>query len=198
MSYRPICDVWLLARPKVKYYGAYPAGFLSRARHLLGVGFADPVLHVCGGMVRDYPLAGFGPCDRTVDADPQLAPDYVLDVTRDPLPTIDGVHGWPAILADPPYTEADHAAYAVSRPRAVQPDLGDPAPRSCPAVPLPNPNALLKACIEAVRPGGRVGMLHYVIPRQPRNARFIACVGVVVGFGNRGRFYSVFEREVRP
>lgn len=30
-SYRPICDLWILARPKVKYYGAYPNGFLERA-----------------------------------------------------------------------------------------------------------------------------------------------------------------------
>lgn len=195
MSYRPICDVWLLARPKVPYYGAYPAGFLSRARHLLGVSLADPVLHVCSGKVRDYPMAGVGPCDRTVDADPMLAPDFVLDVTREPLPTVDGGLGWPAILADPPYTEADHAEYAVARPRPVQPALGDQAARAYPAVTLPTPNALLKVCLEAVRPGGRVGMLHYVIPRPSRTARFIACVGVVVGFGNRGRFYTVFERE---
>jgi hypothetical protein len=32
VSYRPITDVWILARPKVKYYGAYPNGFLERAR----------------------------------------------------------------------------------------------------------------------------------------------------------------------
>ena len=31
MSYRPITDVWILGRPKVRYYGAYPSGFLERA-----------------------------------------------------------------------------------------------------------------------------------------------------------------------
>lgn len=36
MSFRPIADVWILARPKVKYYGAYPNGFLERALPLLG------------------------------------------------------------------------------------------------------------------------------------------------------------------
>ena len=35
MGYRPITDLWFLARPKVKYYGAYPNGFLERARALL-------------------------------------------------------------------------------------------------------------------------------------------------------------------
>lgn len=63
MSYRPITDVWILARPKVKYYGAYPNGFLERARALLGVSPFDPVLHVCGGSAREYPAKprGFGP-----------------------------------------------------------------------------------------------------------------------------------------
>ena len=68
MSYRPICDTWILARSKVKYYGAYPAGFLERARSQLGVHINDPVLHVCSGKVKDYPYAGgFGPNDKTVD-----------------------------------------------------------------------------------------------------------------------------------
>jgi len=31
LSYRPITDVWIFARSKVKYFGAYSAGFLSRA-----------------------------------------------------------------------------------------------------------------------------------------------------------------------
>jgi hypothetical protein len=60
MSFRPIADVWILARSKVKYFGAYPAGFLSRARDLLGVGINDQVLHVCAGKVRKYPYRGFG------------------------------------------------------------------------------------------------------------------------------------------
>ena len=46
MSYRPITDVWILARSKVPYYGAYPAGFLHRARTLLGVDAVGAVLHV--------------------------------------------------------------------------------------------------------------------------------------------------------
>lgn len=33
-------------------------------------------------------------------------------------------------------------------------------------------------------------------PRPPEDARSIACVGVVCGFGNRMRCFSVFERKV--
>jgi hypothetical protein len=59
MSYRPICDSWILARSKMKYFGAYPSGFLERARALLGVTCGDSVLQVCSGRVRDYPYRGF-------------------------------------------------------------------------------------------------------------------------------------------
>lgn len=175
MSYRPICDTWILARSKVKYYGAYPSGFLGRARALLGVGAEDPVLHVCAGRVRDYPFAGLGRQDVTLDADAETQPDILCDVASEGIPSTPG--GWPAILIDPPYTEEDHQKYRVG---------GEVA--------LPSPSALLRSALAVVRPGGRVGMLHYLIPRPPKTAKFVACVGVIVGFGNRGRFYTVFER----
>lgn len=180
MSYRPICDVWLLARPKLsggrRYYGSYPSGFLLRARALLGVHASEPVLHVCGGMVRYHVFSGFGVNDRTVDIDRRLKPDFVMDVRRE-LPALAG--GWPAIMADPPYTPEDAAHYKSG------------------AAKFPEPRALLARCLDHVRPGGRVALLHYEVPSPPpgRKARFIACVGVLCGFNNRMRAYSVYQRE---
>lgn len=198
MSYRPITDIWILARPKVKYYGAYPNGFLERARALLGVTPFDPVLHVCGGMARHYPAKprGFGPNDRTLDLDPALEPDFV-QAAAETLPRYicgdrmcldceDGAytdpavrgHQWPALIADPPYTEVDADHYAPGRAA------------------FPSANQILRNMLAAVRIGGRVGMLHYVLPQPPREGvRFVACVGVVCGFNNRMRCFSVFERE---
>lgn len=198
MSYRPITDVWILARPKVRYYGAYPNGFLERARALLGVTPAESVLHVCGGMARDYPAKprGFGPNDRTLDLDSALSPDFTQTATdalprrlcedRTCLDCEDGAYGsglrghlWPALIADPPYTEVDAAKYAPG------------------AIAFPSANKILRNMLDVVRPGGRVGMLHYVLPQPPREGvRFVACVGVIVGFNNRMRVFSVFEREM--
>ena len=186
MSYRPITDTWILARCKykngVKYYGGYPGGFLERARSLLGVSIGQPVLHVCSGMVRDYPYkGGFGPNDETLDLDPETEPDYIQDA-REPFPLRVSDSGklvlWPAILMDPPYTPPDADHYVPGR------DV------------LPEPNLLLKNGLEAVRKGGRVGLLHYVLPSPPRNmdVKFVACISVYVGFNNRVRCYSVFER----
>lgn len=174
MNYRPICDTWFLARPKVKYYGAYPSGFLSRARALLGVTGEEPVLHVCSGLVRQYPFAGWGPQDRTLDLDAELdpPPDFVQSCLE-PLP----LGPWGAILADPPYSIEDAARY---RPGALV---------------FPLPSRLLSNCLNALPVGHRVGLLHRQIPRPPATAKLIAAVAVYVGFNNLARVYSVFERE---
>lgn len=193
MSYRPLTDVMILARSKVKYYGAYPAGSLIRMRDLLGVGYYDPVLHVCSGRVQDYPYRGFGPNDFTLDIDGDVEPDFMQDA-RDPFPEFIGslgycivdrpnskaivdISGWPAILCDPPYTEEDADKYASGRKV------------------LPSARRLLLNGLDAVRVGGKVGILHYVAPRMPKgSARFVGCFPVFVGFENRPRLYSVYER----
>jgi len=191
-GYRPITDTWILARPKVKYYGAYPSGFLGRARALLGVGHEEPVLHVCAGRVRDYPFDGFGPNDKTLDLDPDTKPDFIMDA-REIGPDLgteahphapwnyDDEEGlWPAVLIDRPYTDEDAKHYS--------PLVHDK---------LPNLNDLLKRCLSIVRPGGQVGVLDYFVPRPPKKGvKFTALVSVLVGYGNRMRAYSVFERQV--
>jgi len=179
MTYRPICDLWILARPKVKYYGAYPSGFIERARALLGVTTDDAVLHVCSGKVRDYPFRGLGKNDRTLDIDQSTKPDYLHDC-RYSLPPCDRRH-WPAILADPPYSADDAEHYVAGAGK------------------LPSPRALLDLCLLAVRPGGRVGILHYQWPRPPEKIgrypiKCVALIAVAMGYGNNLRAFSVFEK----
>ena len=175
MSYRPICDTWFLARAKLKdghkYYGAYLGGFPKRARALLGATINEPVLHVCGGMARHYPYQnGFGPNDKTLDLDPLTEPDFLQDA-REAYPA-----GFKAILADPPYSEVDAEHYRVG------------------ASVYPSPNKIIANALNALPPGGRVGIIHYVLPKAPTNARFVAAVGVMCGFNNRIRVFSVFEK----
>lgn len=183
MSYRPICDTWVLARPKVKYYGAYPSGFLSRARALLGVGIMDTVAHVCSGRVQEYPYDGVGPNDVTIDVNVEANPQLIVDITKsDPQHTASRVRDFVgqavrAVLADPPYTAADATHYGTE---AILPTA-----RYCLTWGLD----LLPAI------GGRVGILHYVAPRPPKGVKFIACISVFVGFENRVRLYSVYEKQ---
>lgn len=179
MSFRPITDVWILARSKVKYFGAYPAGFLSRARDLLGVGIDDQVLHVCAGKVRDYPYRGFGPLDVTLDLDKKLRPNIVGDA-RDPEAYTEAILVFPqiqAVLADPPYTPEFAKFYRPGTDRFVTADT------------------IVKNSIDILPIGGRVGILSLHWPRYPKKlARQVAVVAVYVGNGNLGRTFAVFER----
>lgn len=172
--------MWILARAKlkggVKYYGAYLGGFPERARALLGVNNISPVLHVCGGMAKLYPYKrGFCENDRTLDLDPATNPDYCQDA-REKWPISNGRQTWAGILIDPPYSEIDAAHYVPGADK------------------YPSPNALLKRAFEALPIGGRVGIIHYILPSPPKNSVFVACVGVICGFNNRIRIYSVFEK----
>lgn len=177
MSYRPICDVWILARPKVKYYGAYPNGFLERALPMISASDRDEVLHLCGGRVKQYPNRRLVANAKTVDADCGLDPDFVRNLATDPGEAMIGGREWHAVLIDPPYTAEDHANYTVQ------------------GLPMPTANHLLRVGLRNVKPGGKVGMLHYVWPQPPKTARSIACIGVIAGFNNRMRCFSVFERS---
>jgi hypothetical protein len=193
VSYRPICDVWILARPKVKYYGAYPNGFLERGRRMLPARRATPVLHVCGGKVKEYPTwSTLCPNDVTCDLDPDVTPDVVWNVRTNGIPDPSqfpalragelcrrvGESGWRGMLIDRPYTPPDADHYA---PGSAE---------------LPEANQLLRDAMDVLVEGGRVGILDYVWPQPPRiGVRSIACIGVIAGFNNRMRCFSVFEKQ---
>jgi hypothetical protein len=175
MTYRPLCDVWLLTRCKykggVKRFGGYLGGFPERARVMLGATITEPVLHVCGGLARAYPYkGGFGENDKTLDLDPNTHPDFLADA-RHSYPA-----GFKAILADPPYSEDDAKHYWPGADK------------------YPLPNTILRRAFEALPIGGRVGIIHYIVPSPPKPSRFVAVVGIVSGFNNRGRMFSVFEK----
>lgn len=197
MSYRPFTDVWILARPKSKYFGAYPAGFLRRARDLIGCTHNDQVLHVCSGDIQNYKCGpgckgnihgiggakghehGWGRNDLTMDLDDKLMPNYRMDARKienyyeiiRQNPQVQGV------LADPPYSELFAMSYRVG-----------------PGV-LPSTNDIVKHSLGILPKGGRVGILSMHWPRYPKTySRQIALVGVVVGNGNIGRWFAVYER----
>jgi len=196
-NYRPITDLWILARAKLRpnpdgsknfYWGAYLGGFPERARALLGCNIHDAVLHVCGGKAKAYPYKrGFGPNDKTLDLDPATEPDYLQDA-REFFPwrpftkthangsTTGGSTFWKGILIDPPYSELDAAHYVPGADK------------------YPKPNLLLKNAMDVLPPGGRCGIIHYILPSPPKDVIFVAAVGILCGFNNRVRIYSVFEK----
>ena len=125
-------------------------------------------------MARYYSYkGGFGPNDKTLDIDEDTNPNYARDVRK-------GVPGkWRYILADPPYSSVDAVQYAYG------------------ADVYPTPNEVMKNCVDALEVGGRVGLIHYVLPALDKRCKFIACVGICCGFNNRLRVFSVFEKQLK-
>lgn len=172
-----VAHIWCVRaklREGRKRYGAYPAGSLEKFRLLMGVHITDPVLHICGGLVRYYPYPerAFGPNDKTLDLDPSTEPDFLQDA-RKPYPK-----GFKAIIADPDYSPAD----AEKRP------MGPST--------LPSGGTILRLALDALKPGQRVGILHVAPPRPPKDAALlVAKLNVGTGYDNRERGFYVYEKK---
>lgn len=191
MNYRPITDFWILARGKVSYYGAFPAGFLERARQLLVSGRNDlSILHVCSGMVHKYngaggfPLKGFSKKDLRLDINPLCKPDIICDVRnihglritkefRDLCYYRTGRYSPDAALIDRPYSENDSREYEKRYKMRAD---------SFPA----KLNNLVADTLEVITPGGVCGVLDYEWPSL--DDKLYKCVfAVAVATGKRQR-----------
>jgi hypothetical protein len=165
--YRPITDIWILGRPKSHYYGAFPEGFLWRAKTLL----RGRTIHLCSGKLKPYfpidqaAIAG----DFTVDINPALEPDLVADATNTGLQL--GLYD--SALIDRPYTEEDAKRYNTS---------------------LPSLKALLAEASRLVKVQGDIGVLDYKVPRPTKNLRLTAVIGVFCGYDNNIRAFTVFRK----
>lgn len=60
---------------------------------------------------------------------------------------------------------------------------------------LPTGADIMARGLELLQPGQRLGILHYQWFRPAAGFRNIAVITVLVGFNNRARLYSVYERE---
>ncbi len=80
-----------------------------------------------------------------------------------------------AVLIDPPYTvEYAWDLYGTDYPR---------------------PSHLLAEASRVVRPCGRIGILHFLVPMPPPACRLDLVRGVTTGCGYRIRAFTVFQRE---
>lgn len=124
----------------------------------------EDLVHLCAGSVRGGRL--------TIDVRPEARPDVVADVRWLPLgpSTVD------YFLVDPPYSQG----YAD--------DLWGTGSV------YPTPTVLLRECAGALRPGGRVGFLHHLVPPLPTGLRQVAVYGVSTGPGYRIRALTIAER----
>ncbi len=148
-----------------KVWGQYPKGFLRWAARLLHCA-PDQILHLCSGSLP----AGQGRV--RVDIRSAAAPDVQADARR--LPFADGTFA--GVMLDPPYS----VEYAAELYNGAE---------------YPRPSHLLAEAARVVRPCGRVGILHFLVPMPPPGCRLELVRGVTTGCGYRIRAFTVFERE---
>lgn len=109
----------------------------------------------------------------TVDIRPEVKPKIVADARHIPLP--DASVRW--VMADPPYAES-YAEQLYG--------TGNVYPR---------PRQLLIEAARLLAPMGRVGLLHYIVPRSPKGLRFVGAWGLFMGADMAIRAWSVYERD---
>lgn len=154
--------------------GGYPVGFVEAAAAMMGADL-DELVHLCAGSVQGGRLT----IDLRAEVrylsphwTPGMRPDVVGDVRW--LPLGDGTVS--AILADPPYS-AEHAAELWQAGKQY-----------------PTPAVILEESARALRPGGRVAILHHVVPSPMPGLRTLGVYGVTTGTNYRIRALTVFER----
>jgi hypothetical protein len=111
-----------------------------------------------------------------VDIRPEVSPDIVADCRNVPLP--DCSQRW--VMADPPYS-ADYAQNLYGTGMAY-----------------PKPGQILKEASRLLEIGGRVGLLHFIVPVFRRPLKLLGVYGVTTGWGNAIRAFSVFEKVEPP
>jgi len=109
----------------------------------------------------------------TVDIRPEMNPDVVCDARNTPFD--DESFDW--IMIDPPYSE-EYAGNLYGT-----------------AEHYPKPGQLLKEASRLLRPGGRVGLLHFQVPMFRHPLRLVEVRGITTGLGFNIRAFTILEKE---
>lgn len=110
-----------------------------------------------------------------VDVRASRRPTVIADARHTPFRD----ESFAAILIDPPYSE-DYAANLYG--------TGDV---------YPSPGALMNEACRLLKPGGRVGMLHFQVPMIRKPLELIRVYGITTGLGYAIRAFTVCEKPAQ-
>ena len=108
-----------------------------------------------------------------VDVRAAMQPDVVADCRRTPFP--DESFDW--IMADPPYAE-DYARNLYGTEKSY-----------------PKPGEIAREAARLLRPGGRFGLLHFMVPMVRKPMRIVRVYGITTGSGYAIRAWTLMEKR---
>lgn len=111
-------------------------------------------------------------CGITVDIRKEMKPKIIADARNVPLPD----NSFSYILIDPPYSET----YAENLY-----GTGDSYPK---------PGELLKEAARLLKVGGKVGLLHFIVPVTRKPLKIRKVYGVTTGNGTAIRAWTLMEK----
>jgi SAM-dependent methyltransferase len=108
-----------------------------------------------------------------VDVRPEMNPDVVCDARNTPFE--DETFDW--IMCDPPYSE-EYARNLYGTEKHY-----------------PKPGQLLREATRLLKPGGRVGLLHFQVPMVRKPLHIIEVRGITTGLGYAIRAFTIMEKR---
>ena len=124
-------------------------------------------LHVCSGAL---PRNTHG---WRVDIRPTMKPDVVADGRQLPIRS----ESMQAVLIDPPWSE-DYA-------------------RSLYNTEYPRPSHLLDEAARVTKPGGLIGLVHFLVANPPTGCKFVRVIGLTQGCGYRIRALTIYRKPAQ-
>lgn len=108
----------------------------------------------------------------TVDIRQSRKPSVVADCRMTPFR--DGSFQW--IMSDPPYSE-EYAKNLYGTEKVY-----------------PKPGQIVREALRLLKPGGRFGILHFLVPLGVKPLKMIGVYGITTGAGYAIRAWTVFEK----
>ena len=198
---------WTLGRPRVDYPGAYPSGFLERARPLLGCSDPEKVIwHIPGGMAHKYnggpeekggiTLTGYGKNDLRIDLAPECEPEILLDIRflDRKIKQITKTHIFIETGVNKRKVKKFSRPHAIIIDRDYDENFAErhsPGRKKWPK----QLNKLLYTCAGMVLDNHLVGVLDPMWPSRGngRVRQVFHVDSVSMGANNRGRFFTVWK-----
>lgn len=161
----------MFGMPEAEFFGAFPDGggypIGFLKRAFTILGVTDPAQVL-------HVCSGSMRIGVRVDIRPEMEPTVVADARALPFP--EASFEW--VMADPPYSR-EYAANLYG--------TGDV---------YPDPHQLAQECLRVLKPGGRMGFMHHIVPKFKRPGRLLNVYTITQGPGYNVRAWSVFTRDV--